>query len=92
MTDLATALDLEEFDVSRIVRFASVYHHVFQEKIPGYVSHTAASRYLVEDPNAMAALGFMFDECYPSFAHTVEAMQKSKSALPNEAVCPPHPR
>ena len=83
---LAEAVNLEEFDVRRIVRFASIHHHVFQEKRTGYVSHTAASRLLATDPQALAGLGFMFDECYQAFAHTVEALEIYKSPEPNQSV------
>lgn len=85
-TDLAAACDLEEVDVRRVVRFASAYHRVFQEKKPGFVSHSAASRYLAESDEARAALGFMFDECYQSFAHTVEALEKNKKPSPDQSV------
>ncbi|KAL9053000.1 MAG: hypothetical protein Q9162_005056 [Coniocarpon cinnabarinum] len=83
--DLATATDMEEVDVRRIVRFASVFHRVFAEKQPGRVSHTAASRYLADNPEAMAGVGFMFDECYQAFAHTVEAMETHKRPEANQS-------
>lgn len=83
---LAEQVDLKQSDIERILRFAMVYHRVFQEKEPGVVSHSAASRLLVESPDAMAALGFMYDECYQSFAHTVEAMQAHKDPLPTQSV------
>ncbi|KAI9728204.1 MAG: hypothetical protein M1828_004665 [Chrysothrix sp. TS-e1954] len=75
-SDLANEVGLEEQDVKRIIRFSSIHHRVFQESKEGEVSHTAASRLLAENPDAMAGLGFMFDECYQAFAHTVEALDK----------------
>ena len=68
--DLAKACGLQEPDVRRLVRFAMVFHRVFQEKKPGFVSHTAASRMLLEDPQAMMGVGSMFsDGSYQAFAH-----------------------
>ncbi|MCJ1310857.1 hypothetical protein MMC25_004525 [Agyrium rufum] len=82
--DLAAKCSLYEPDLRRILRFAMVYHHVFQERRVGYVAHTAASRKLVENPHAMDALGSQFDEAWQAFAHTVEAMDKFKSHEPTE--------
>ena len=67
--ELAAKCELYEPDLRRILRFAMVYHHVFQERNVGYVAHTAASRRLVEDPHAMDALGSQFDEAWQAFAH-----------------------
>ena len=83
---LAESCNIREADVRRIIRFAMVHHHVFQEAKPGHVSHTAASRYLAESPDAMACLGFQFDEVYQAFAHTVEALEKHKDAEPSRCV------
>ena len=84
--DLAKDVGLKQSDLERMLRFAMIYHRIFQEKEPGFVSHTAASRLLVESPSAMAGLGFMFDECYQSFAHTVEAIDVYKDPKPNQSV------
>ena len=83
--NLATKCGLSETNIRRIVRFAIVYHRVFQEPRRGHVSHSAASRKLAEDANAKAGVGYMFDECWQSFAHTVEAMEKFKSDEPNQS-------
>lgn len=84
--ELADEVGIKRTDLQRILRFAMVHHRVFQEKSPGRVSHSAASRYLAESDTAVAALGFMFDECYQSFAHTVEAMKKYGDPEPNQCV------
>ena len=68
-SELAAKCDLYEPDLRRILRFAMVYHRVFQERNVGYVAHTAASRRLVEDANSMDALGSQFDEAWQAFAH-----------------------
>ena len=73
--DLARKCNLSLTNLRRIVRFAIAYHRIFQEPCKGYVSHSAASRKLAEDANAKAGLGYMFDEVWQSFAHTVEAME-----------------
>ncbi|KAL9119188.1 MAG: hypothetical protein Q9187_004259 [Circinaria calcarea] len=83
-TELAAKCELYEPDLRRILRFAMIYHRVFQERNIGYVAHTAASRKLVEDPHAMDGLGSQFDEAWQAFAHTVEAMDKFKSHEPNK--------
>ena len=67
---LAQTCGLHEQDVRRLVRFAMVYHRVFQEKRAGFVSHSAASRNLLENPQAMMGVGSMFsDGSYQAFAH-----------------------
>lgn len=76
---------MSETNLRRIVRFAVAHHHVFEEPRKGYVSHSAASRKLAEDPNAMAGLGYMFDEVCQAFARTIEAMEKFQSDEPNQS-------
>lgn len=83
--NLATKCGLSETNLRRIVRFAIAYHRVFQEPRKGHVSHSAASRKLAEDANTKACLGYMFDEVWQSFAHTVEAMEKFRSDEPNKS-------
>ena len=84
--DLAQKCGLSETNLRRIVRFAIVYHRVFEEPRKGYVSHSAASRKLAEDDNAKAGVGYMFDEVWQSFASTVEARETSgQSDEPNKA-------
>ncbi|MCJ1369595.1 hypothetical protein MMC20_000807 [Loxospora ochrophaea] len=82
--ELAQKCELYEPNLRRILRFAMSYHHVFQERNVGFVAHSAASRKLVEDPHAMDGLGAMFDEAWPAFAHTVEAIEKFSSHEPNK--------
>lgn len=84
--ELAQASGLQEHDVRRTIRFAIFHHRVFQERSPGIVSHSGASRLLATSPDAMAGLGFMFDECYQSFAHTVKAFQTNPNPEPNQTV------
>lgn len=67
-TELAGKCLLDEANLRRILRFAMAFHHVFQEPRKGFVSHSAASRKLAEDPLARAGLGYMFDEVWQAFA------------------------
>ena len=83
--NLATRCGLSETNLRRIVRFAIAYHRVFQETRKGHVSHSAASRKLAEDANAKACLGYMFDEVWQSFAHTIEAVEEFRSDEPNKS-------
>ena len=71
--ELAKECDLQEPDLRRLLRFAITYHRVFQEPKEGYVSHSAASRKLVEDSNAMAGVGAMFDEAIQAFDQVWQA-------------------
>ncbi|KAL2853584.1 hypothetical protein BJX68DRAFT_265051 [Aspergillus pseudodeflectus] len=61
-----------------------VFHRIFKEPREGYVAHTAASRRIREDPNTRDGLGYMFDEIWPSYAHTVPALERWRSEMPNE--------
>ncbi|KAF2237623.1 O-methyltransferas-like protein [Viridothelium virens] len=83
--ELAKQCNLYEPDLRRLIRFAIVYHRVFQELDEGFVSHTAASRKLVEDPNSMAGVGAMFDEAIQAFDQTVNALETMKGPEPNKS-------
>lgn len=67
--ELAGKCNLYEPDLRHILRFAIIYHRVFQERNAGFVTHSAASRRLVDFPLAMDALGARFDEAWQGFAH-----------------------
>lgn len=84
-SDLARKCGMTETNLRRIVRFAIAYHRVFREPRKGHVSHSAASRKLAEDANAKAGLGYMFDEVWQSFAHTIEARETFQSDEPNKS-------
>ncbi|CAF9913897.1 hypothetical protein IMSHALPRED_001473 [Imshaugia aleurites] len=71
----STTTSLSETDLRRIVRFAIAHHRVFTEPRTGHVAHSAASRKLASDANARAGLGYMFDEVWQAFAHTVAARE-----------------
>lgn len=66
--DLADKCDMYEPNLRRILRYAILYHRVFQEPRAGFVTHSAASRLLVEDPATFDTLGTLFDETWQAFA------------------------
>lgn len=65
---LAEKCDMYEPNLRRIMRYAILYHRVFQEPRPGFVTHSAASALLVKNPAAFDALGLMFDESWAAWA------------------------
>lgn len=79
----STSLLSYPLETSRANRAGS---RVFQEKREGFVSHSAASRYLADSKDAQAGLGMMFDEAYQGFAHTVEAFRRDKNPGPSSSV------
>ncbi|KAJ9299733.1 hypothetical protein DTO271G3_2617 [Paecilomyces variotii] len=81
--DLASAAGIDVDDLKQVVRFAIVFHRLFQEPRKGYVTHSAGSRKIAEDPIVQAGVG-QFDEFYGSFARTVDAMTQFQGHEPNE--------
>ena len=65
---LAEECNMYEPNLRRILRYAILYHRVFQEPRPGFVTHSAASALLVKDPATFDALGMMYDESWQAFA------------------------
>ncbi|RAH68272.1 O-methyltransferase-like protein [Aspergillus aculeatinus CBS 121060] len=82
LRELAEKCGFDEANLRRTLRFAMAYHHVFQEPRKGFVAHTAASRMLVDDPTARAGLGYMFEEVWQGFAHTLLALEQYHSDDP----------
>lgn len=82
-SDLARASELYEPDLRRILRFAMIYHRCFCEPVPGFVAHTAASKQLVTNPDLRDGIGLMFDDFYPSFARTIDALETFGDQQPN---------
>ncbi|TGO58900.1 hypothetical protein BCON_0050g00320 [Botryotinia convoluta] len=73
--DLSAKCGLSVINLQRILRFAMVWNRCFTEPRKGFVAHSAASRVLVANPKARSGLGFMFDECWQVFAHTLDAVR-----------------
>ena len=65
---LAEKCNMYEPNLRRIIRYAILYHRVFQEPRVGFVTHSAASVLLVKDPATFDALGMMYDESWQAFA------------------------
>ncbi|PYI31813.1 O-methyltransferas-like protein [Aspergillus indologenus CBS 114.80] len=80
--ELAEKCGLDAANLRRTLRFAMAYHHVFREPRKGFVGHTAASRRLVDDPTARAGLGYMFEEVWQGFCHTLPALEQYHSDDP----------
>ena len=59
---------MNEPDLRRILRFAIIHHRAFQEPRKGFITHSAASRRLVENSAARDGLGLQFDDAWQSFA------------------------
>lgn len=60
-----------EPNLRRILRYAILYHRVFQEPRAGFIAHSAASKLLVTDPETFDALGMMYDESWQAFARVI---------------------
>lgn len=74
---------ISEPDIRRIVRGA-LTNHVFQEKEPGKVSHTAASRFLAANRVARQWVEMYAEEILPAATRMVDAMERwPKSGEPN---------
>ncbi|KAI9687146.1 MAG: hypothetical protein M1822_002557 [Bathelium mastoideum] len=82
--ELAKQCNVSEPDLKRLLRFAMSWHRVFQERNEGFVSHSAASKLLTQDHDALQGVGFMFDEVIQAFANTVQAMETMKGPEPNK--------
>ena len=67
-TELASLCGIYEPDLKRILRFAMCYYHAFREPRKGFVSHTAASRAILESQGVRDAMGVMFDECWQAYS------------------------
>lgn len=81
-TELASKCGLLEHDLQRIIRYTAIFHRVFQEPNPGFVSHTAASKLLAENEQIGHVMGLTLAECWPAHSRTVDAIAE-KSEEPN---------
>lgn len=83
--DVAKKCHLYEPDIRRILRFAMIYHRTFREPRQGFVAHTAASRQLATNSHVRDGIGLMFDDFWPSFARTVDALETFPDQKPNHS-------
>lgn len=80
---LAKMSNISEVDVRRLLRYAMVHHRMFCEPTIGHVAHTAASRLLAEDKSVQREVDMLVNNVWPSYARTVDAMQRSGSDEPH---------
>ncbi|KAI1433890.1 putative O-methyltransferase [Xylaria sp. CBS 124048] len=73
--DLASKIGVDEGAVIRILRMG-IAHRVFQEQRPGYISHSAASRMLVDDTSMTDWIGYEVEEMWPAAEKMVDALIK----------------
>ena len=82
--DLAKQCGLYEPDVRRLMRYAITFHRLFKEKRAGFVSHSAASRWVAENPLARDGLLINHEMMYKSFARVaMPAILHSNRQLTN---------
>jgi O-methyltransferase domain len=82
--DIARASNLDEVLLRRFIQAAMV-NRVFSEPQLGYVQHTAISRLLKDDPEAMDTVGFLLEDLAPASTKVIEAYKKwPGSGEPNE--------
>lgn len=72
-TDIARAAGADEFDLRRLIRHAMT-NRIFKEPRDGYVSHTAASRVLLDDVQMNNWVGLCTAEFFQAASQTVNAM------------------
>ncbi|KAH8433403.1 uncharacterized protein LDX57_011037 [Aspergillus melleus] len=82
--DLSQASGVHVHDLKQYIRFVIAYHRVFCEERKGYVSHSAASRSLVESSIAAAGVA-QIGEWYDCFSKTVDAMDQFPGHKPDES-------
>ncbi|ORY14243.1 O-methyltransferase-domain-containing protein [Clohesyomyces aquaticus] len=83
--ELAKCTKLAEPDIRRVVRGA-ITNHIFKEEKPGQVSHTAASRFVAENPLVRQWIEMTGRETMPASLKMVDAMEKwPGSGEPNES-------
>lgn len=73
--EIARASNLDHSLVRRFLQHAAI-NRIFQEIRPGYIQHTAASRLLRDDPEAMDAVGFLIEDLHPASTKVLEAFAK----------------
>lgn len=82
--EIARTANLDESLLRRFLRHVMV-NRFFQETRPGYVQHTAASRLLRDDSEAMDTVGFLLEDIHPASTKVIEGFEKYPgSEEPNE--------
>ncbi|MCJ1247515.1 hypothetical protein MMC30_004729 [Trapelia coarctata] len=76
---LANSTGINASTLRQLLRAAMTFH-MFQEKRPGYVSHSSVTRFLLEDPVLYDCTGFTTEDMMPAFLGIVDALLKNPAA------------
>lgn len=74
-----TTAPISLVNLARILRHA-ITNKIFQEPMPGFIAHTAASKVLAQDSNLQAWVGLNGEDFLPAGAHTLEAIRADPEA------------
>jgi hypothetical protein len=77
--DLATSVGINASTLRQLLRAAMTFH-LFQEKRPGYVSHSSVTQLLLDDPVLHDCTGFTTEDLIPAFLGIVDALLKYPAA------------
>ena len=80
---LAKDCGMYEPTLRRMIRYAILYHRVFQEPRPGFVTHSSASLLLVKDPAMFDMLGLLSEENWQASTRVGSLPLGSPKRLPN---------
>lgn len=79
LSQLERKTSLDATNLARVLRHAMT-KKIFREDSPGLISHTPASRLLVQDDLLKDWVGFNAEECFPAAAHVLEALRTHPEA------------
>ncbi|KAM0392667.1 hypothetical protein HYE67_000829 [Fusarium culmorum] len=79
LRDLQTRTTLDSVNLARALRHAMT-NSIFQEPMPGFIAHSAASKILAQDSNLQAWVGLNGEDFFPAGAHTLEALRADPKA------------
>ncbi|KAL4939930.1 hypothetical protein BDV06DRAFT_224592 [Aspergillus oleicola] len=82
--DLSRESNVPGQQLKQFIRFAIVYHGLFEERRKGFVAHSAGSLALLQYPDAMAGLA-QIDEWFGVFSRTVDATTQFPGYRSNES-------
>ncbi|KAI0126675.1 S-adenosyl-L-methionine-dependent methyltransferase [Xylariales sp. AK1849] len=77
--DLAAGTGLKPSTLRQLLRAAMTFH-LFQEKRPGYVSHSSVTRFLLKDDVLHDCTGFTTEDMMPGFLGIVDALRANPAA------------
>lgn len=77
---LATISGIPTVQLHRILRHAMT-NRIFEEPVPGEISHTAISLRLAKDPVMRATISMLVDEMFPAAACLARALQRNGASI-----------